>query len=300
MYDLVIIGSGPAGLSAAVYGCRAQMNLIVIEKNYMSGGQVINTSEVDNYLGLQGVNGFDMATTFREHAEKLGAQFVEDEVTEITDCGDYKIVTGFAGTYETKNVLFAMGASHRLLGVPGEAKYTGRGVSYCATCDGAFFKNKTVAVIGGGDVAVGDAIYLSKICKKVYVIHRRDSLRAAKSLQARLATLENVEMIWNSEVKAIEGERRVTNILVYNKDTDETTKLPVDGTFVAVGTIPQSEIAKGLVELNEAGYIKADEDGRTSTKGFFVAGDVRTKPLRQIITAASDGANAIFSIEQEL
>lgn len=300
MYDLIIIGSGPAGLSAAVYGCRAQMNLIVIEKNYMSGGQVINTSEVDNYLGLPDINGFDMATTFREHAEKLGAQFVEDEVTEITDCGDYKVVTGFAGTYEAKNVLFAMGASHRLLGVPGEAKYTGRGVSYCATCDGAFFKNKTVAVVGGGDVAVGDAIYLSKICKKIYVIHRRDSLRAAKSLQTRLLSLENVEMVWDSEVKSIEGERRVNRISVYNKNTEETTELPVDGIFVAVGTIPQSSLAEGLVELNESGYIKAGEDGRTSTKGFFAAGDVRTKPLRQIITAAADGANAIFSMEEEI
>lgn len=300
MYDLIIIGSGPAGLSAAVYGCRAQMNLIVIEKNYMSGGQVINTSDVDNYLGLPGINGFDMATTFREHAEKLGAQFVEDEIIEITDCGDKKILTGLVGTYETKNVLFAMGASHRLLEVPGEAKYTGRGVSYCATCDGAFFKNKTVAVVGGGDVAVGDAIYLSKICKKIYVIHRRDSLRATKSLQTRLASLENVEMIWDSEVKAIEGERRINSICIYNKKTEETTKLLVDGVFVAVGTIPQSSLAQGLVELDQAGYIKAGEDGSTSTKGFFAAGDVRTKPLRQIITAAADGANAIFSIETEL
>lgn len=300
MYDVVIIGSGPAGLSAAIYGCRAQMKLLVVEKNYMSGGQIINTSEVDNYPGLPGINGFDMAMKFREHAESLGAEFSEDEITAIADQGSYKVLTGLQGIYETKYVLFAMGASHRLLGVPGEDSFTGKGVSYCATCDGAFFRNKTVAVVGGGDVAVEDAIYLARLCAKVYVIHRRDALRAAKSLQARLASFNNVEMIWDSQVTSIEGEKRVNSIQVYNRKTEETVTLVLDGVFIAVGTVPQSDLAKGLVELDEAGYIKAGEDCQTGRKGFLAAGDVRTKKLRQIVTAASDGANAISSIEEEL
>lgn len=300
MYDVVIIGSGPAGLTAAIYGCRAQMKLLVVEKNYMSGGQIINTSEVDNYPGLPGINGFDMAMKFREHAEGLGAEFAEDEITAIEDRDDCKVLTGLQGTYKAKNVLFAMGASHRLLGVPGESTFTGKGVSYCATCDGAFFRNKTAAVVGGGDVAVEDAIYLARLCAKVYVIHRRDTLRAAKSLQTRLASFDNVEMIWDSQVTAIEGEKRVNSIQVYNRKTEKTTTLALDGIFIAVGTVAQSDLARGLVELDEAGYIKAGEDCRTGRKGFFAAGDVRMKKLRQIITAAADGANAISAIEEEL
>ncbi len=300
MYDVVIIGSGPAGLAAAIYGCRAQMNLLVVEKNYMSGGQVINTSEVDNYPGLPGINGFDMAMKFREHAQNLGAEFAEDEIVSIEEMQEGKILTGLQGIYQTKNVLFAMGATHRLLGAAGEQEFTGRGVSYCATCDGAFFRNKTTAVVGGGDVAVEDAIYLARLCKKVYVIHRRDTLRAAKSLQTRLASFDNVEMIWDSEVTAIEGEKRVSRIQVHHRKTGETTPLAVDGIFIAVGTVPQSELARGIVDLDEAGYIRAGEDGKTGRKGYYAAGDVRTKKLRQIITAASDGANAISSIEEEL
>ena len=207
MYDLIIIGSGPAGLSAAVYGRRAGFSTLVIEKNPMSGGQVLNTYEVDNYLGLPGINGFDMGMKFREHAEKMQAEFVEADVLGIEDMGDLKLVKTAEGDYEAKAVIIASGASHSHLGVPGEEELSGMGVSYCATCDGAFFRGKTVAVVGGGDVAVEDAIFLARACEKVYLIHRRDSLRAAQSLQNTMLALPNVEVCWNSVVEHQRGRK---------------------------------------------------------------------------------------------
>lgn len=201
MYDLIIIGAGPAGMSAAVYGKRAGLNLLVIEKNPMGGGQVLTTYEVDNYLGLPGINGFDMGMKFQEHAKNAGAEFLEAEVTGVEDQGTVKVVHTDHGDFETKTLILAAGAHHAHLNVPGEEELAGMGVSYCATCDGAFFRNRTVAVVGGGDVAVEDAIFLARFCEKVYVIHRRDSLRAAKTLQDRLFALPNVEMVWNHTVK---------------------------------------------------------------------------------------------------
>lgn len=300
VYDLIIIGSGPAGLSAVIYAERAKLNTLVIEQNYMSGGQVINTYEVDNYPGLPGINGFDMAMKFREHADKLGAKFVEDTVSSMELSGGEKVVVGAKETYRAKTVLIATGATHRKLGVPGEERLAGMGVSYCATCDGAFFRNKTTAVVGGGDVALEDAIFLGRICEKVYLIHRRDELRGAKTLQEQLFAMPNVEVIWDTTVESIDGEDKVASIQLKNVKTGEVSAKTVDGVFVAVGILPNDEAYKGQVGTDASGYIQAGEDGVTSVPGVFVAGDVRTKLLRQVVTAVADGANALTSVERYL
>lgn len=300
MYDVIIIGSGPAGLAAAIYAQRAKLEMVIIEENYISGGQVVNTYEVDNYPGLPGINGMDLGMKMREHAEKMGAQFVRAKVVEIQAEGDIKVVKTEDETYEAKTIIFAAGAKHRTLDIPGEKEFTGMGVSYCATCDGAFFRNKVTAVIGGGDVAVEDAIFLARLCKKVYVVHRRDELRAAKILQDNLLSLDNVEMVWDSVAEEIRGEGLVKELSVKNVKTGEQRTLDVDGVFVAVGILPNSELLKDQVRTDKGGYLEAGEDGVTSIPGVFAAGDVRTKQLRQIITAASDGANCITSVQEYL
>lgn len=300
MFDVIIIGSGPAGLSAAIYGARAGLNQLVLEMSPMSGGQIMQTYEVDNYPGLPEIAGFDMATKFREHADKLGVHFMTAMVTKIEDLGEKKAVITDIGTYEAQNIILATGANHATLGVDGEEQLLGCGVSYCATCDGAFFKRRTVAVIGGGDVAVEDAIFLARLCEKVYVIHRRDKLRAQKVLQEQLFAFPNVEMIWDSEVLSINGEDQVESLTVLNKKLQEKTQLSVSGVFVAVGIIPNTSLVKDLVELDEASYVKADETGKTSCRGIFVAGDARKKALRQVVTAVADGANAITSVQENL
>lgn len=292
MYDLIIIGSGPAGLSAAVYGKRAGLNLLVLEKAPMSGGQVLNTYEVDNYLGLPGMNGFDMGMQFRAHADKLGVEFRETEVLSLSERNGMKIVKTDAEELEAKTVILATGAVHARLGVPGEEELSGMGVSYCATCDGAFFRGKAVAVVGGGDVALEDAIYLARTCEKVYLIHRRDELRGAKVLQEELQSLENVEILYSCTVEEIQGEDAVENLRVKNVKTGEISDLPVAGIFVAVGIRPNTELVRNMVDCDEGGYILAGEDCATSVPGLYAAGDVRKKPLRQIITAVADGANA--------
>lgn len=300
VHDIAIIGSGPAGLSAAIYAKRAELDTIVIEKNMMSGGQILNTYEVDNYPGYPGISGFDLGMKLREHADRLGAEFKEDTVVSAELTGPVKRIVCEEASYEAKTVIIASGAHHRKLGVPGEALLAGAGVSYCATCDGAFFRGKVTAVVGGGDVALEDAIFLARMCSKVYVIHRRDELRGAKSLQKKLFSLENVEVIWDTVVEEIAGESRVKSLKLFNKKTEERSELPVDGVFVAVGIEPDSREYKGQVEMDAAGYIVAGEDGKTSVSGVFAAGDVRTKALRQIITAAADGANCVTSAEQYL
>ena len=301
IYDLIIIGSGPAGLAAAIYAQRAKLNTLVIEKAMVSGGQVLNTYEVDNYPGLPGIGGYDLGMKFREHADKLGAVFAEDEVVRIEDEGEgsAKRVIGQDKTYEARALILATGAHHRLLGVPGEQELSGAGVSYCATCDGAFFRNKVTAVVGGGDVAVEDAIFLARMCSKVYFIHRRDQLRAARSLQEKLFSLDNVEMIWDSVAEEICGEEQVNGLKIANVKTGEKKTLSLQGVFIAVGITPESQAFEGLVDM-EQGYIKAGEDCATSVPGIFAAGDVRKKNLRQIITAAADGANAVTSVEHYL
>lgn len=299
IYDVVIIGSGPAGLAAAIYAERAELNAIVIEKNVVSGGQVLTTYEVDNYPGVKGIGGYDLGMKFREHADSLGAEFVEDEVVRIETEGDVKKVVCTGNTYETRTVIIATGASHRKLGIPGEEELAGMGVSYCATCDGAFFRGKTTAVVGGGDVAIEGAIFLARLCKKVYVVHRRDELRGAKSLQKKLFSLDNVEMVWDSVAERIEGENKVERLAVSNVKTGETRELELQGVFIAVGISPNSAAFEGTVEM-ENGYIRAGEDCASSCPGIFAAGDVRTKGLRQIVTAVADGANAITAVERYL
>ena len=300
MYDIIIIGSGPAGLSAAIYAQRACLDTIVIEKNGISGGQVLNTWEVDNYPGFPGVTGFELSRQFREHANKLGARVVQDEVVQVELSGNVKKVVCEEETYEARCVILASGAHHRTLEVPGEEELRGAGVSYCATCDGAFFRGRTVAVVGGGDAALEDAIFLARMCEKVYIVHRRDKLRGAKRLQERLQALENVEFVWNSETAAIEGNGQVEALWLRQTKTGEERRLDVDGVFIAVGIAPESELYAGQLELDEQGYIRADESGQTSVPGVFAAGDVRTKALRQILTAASDGANCVASAERYL
>lgn len=300
MYDIIIIGSGPAGLSAAIYAQRACLDAIVIEKNGISGGQVLNTWEVDNYPGFPGVTGFELSRQFREHANKLGARVVQDEVVQVELSGNVKKVVCEEETYEARCVILASGAHHRMLEVPGEEELRGAGVSYCATCDGAFFRGRTVAVVGGGDAALEDAIFLARMCEKVYIVHRRDKLRGAKRLQERLQALENIEFVWNSETVAIEGNAQVEALRLRQTQTGEEKRLDVDGVFIAVGIAPESELYAGQLELDEQGYIRADESGQTSVPGVFAAGDVRTKALRQILTAASDGANCVASAERYL
>ena len=321
MYDLIIIGSGPAGLSAAVYAKRAGLDALVMEKSPMSGGQVLTTYEVDNYLGMPGINGYDLGMKFREHADRMGVEFLETEVSGVeriknrnryeentselvaasnSGAGEGFCIVTDKGEYRAKTILAATGAVHAKLGVPGEEELAGMGVSYCATCDGAFFRKKTVAVVGGGDVAIEDAVFLSRMCEKVYLIHRRDELRAAKVLQERVKNLSNVEILWDTVVDEILGEDQVKKISIRNVVSGEKRELEMDGVFIAVGIHPNTELFENLVECDEKGYIIAGEDGATTEDGIFAAGDVRSKPLRQIVTAVADGANAIAGIQNFL
>lgn len=300
MYDFIIIGAGPAGLSAAVYGIRAGLKLLVLEQSPISGGQILNTYEVDNYLGLPGISGYDMGQTFRSHADKLGVEFVEARVRSIEDLEDHKVIHTRKQDYECRAVLVATGANHAHLGVPGEEELSGMGVSYCATCDGAFFKGRTVAVVGGGDVALEDAIYLAALCERVYVVHRRDEFRGAAVLQKKLMELSNVTILTSHTIKEICGEDSVEEILLLDGKSGEEKKLAVSGVFVAVGIHPETELLKDMVACDEAGYVLAGEDGMTSCPGILVAGDIRKKPLRQVITAVADGANAAVAAENYL
>lgn len=301
IYDLIIVGSGPAGLAAGIYASRADLNFIVIEKNPVSGGQIINTYEVDNYPGVPGVSGFELADRFRKHCDNQGVDFVTGDVKAFEVKDKIKtIILDNGDSYKAKTIIISTGAVYKKLGVKGEEELSGMGVSYCATCDGAFFRNKDVAVVGGGDVAVEDAIFLARLCRKVYVIHRRDELRAAKSYQQKLKSLENVEFLWDSEVEEIHGQETVESATISNVKTKEKKELNIEGIFIAIGNMPSSDVYKELVETDQNGYIIAGEDCETNVKGVFAAGDIRVKDLRQIITAAADGANAITAVEKYL
>lgn len=300
IYDIAILGAGPAGISAAIYAARAQLCTLWLEKKFAQGGQIVDTYEVDNYPGLPGINGIDLGETMAAHAQKLGLVPMRENVLSVEDQKGIKVIRTKKNEYRARTVILAFGAAHRTLGIPGEEALSGMGVSYCATCDGAFFRDRTVAVIGGGNVAAEDAILLSRTCRKVYVIHRRDRLRADKILQQKLFACENVELIWDTVPLAIEGEQKVTGLKLQNKKNGQENILPVDGVFVAVGIVPNTEIFRGLVKLDEGGYVVAGEDCVTSMPGIMAAGDIRTKQLRQVVTAVADGANAVVSAERFL
>lgn len=299
MYDVIIIGSGPAGLSAALYAKRAMLNVLVLEQLPISGGQIINTNNVDNYIGLPSVGGFELAQRFREHVDSLGVEFRTVAVDCVVDKGAYKLITLDGGEQlKTKTVVIASGTKNKKLGIPGEEELTGKGISYCATCDGAFYRDKVVAVVGGGDVALEDALYLSNICKIVYIIHRRDEFRGAKFLGDKVVQRDNIEIIWNTTIENIVGQNRLEGITIKNKLTGEVRNLKIDGLFVAIGKTPNSIPVKNIVQTDSAGYIVADENCKTSVGGIFAAGDIRTKKVRQIVTAVADGAVCMFSVEE--
>ncbi len=299
LYDIVIIGGGPAGLTAAIYAARAELSTLVLEKEPMCGGQIINTYEVDNYPGIPGISGFALAEKFKEHCDRLGAVFGEGEIESIDYSGKNKKIILKDGTIlMTKCIIISTGAAYRKLGVKGEEEFAGMGVSYCATCDGAFFRNKDTMVVGGGDVAVEDAIFLARLCRKVYIVHRRDEFRAVKTLVTSLKSYENIELVMDSVVEEIQGDKMVTGAVVRNIKTEEVQTIPLSGVFIAVGNKPNSELFVPEVETDETGYLKAGEDCETNIPGVFAVGDIRTKQLRQIITASSDGANAVTSVER--
>ena len=291
MHDIIIVGAGTAGLSAAIYGLRAGKSVLVLEQASY-GGQIINTPEIENYPAIQKISGFEFATNLYNQAKNLGAEFAFEKVEGIEDKGQFKEVKTKDKSYEGKTVILATGAKNRSLGVEKEEELVGKGISYCATCDGMFYRGKVVAVNGGGNTAVEDATFLSDYVQKVYVIHRRDEFRADKAEVDRLVAKPNVELVLNSTVKRLESDASgLTGVVVANKDGEERT-LKVDGLFVAIGQAPDNQAFSELVELDGNGYISAGESTLTKTPGIFTAGDCRTKAVRQLATSASDGAVA--------
>ncbi len=299
MFDTVIVGSGPAGLTAAIYASRAALNFVVLEKAGYSGGQIVTTNDLDNYPGMPHIDGASFSMALQDHAEKLGATIQDAEVSSIVRADDGSFVIKVIGQDDilSKSVVLATGANPRNLNIPGEQEYLSRGVYYCATCDGAFYRGKVVAVIGGGNTALEDVLFLAKICKKVYLVHRRDELRGDRSAQDRIFALDNVEFVKSALPVAVKGDgKRVNALEVEYKKTGEHGDLSLDAVFVAVGTVPNNSLVPEGVALDESGYVVAGEMGKTSLAGCFVAGDLRTKELRQVITAAGDGANVIKSV----
>ena len=290
MTDIIIIGAGPAGLTAAIYARRASKSVLVLEaKSY--GGQIINTPEIENYPAAAHISGVDFAMRLYEQAKELGAQIVFEKAVEIRDEGTEKTVVTNKNTYTCRALILATGSENRKLGLDGEDRLVGRGVSYCATCDGSFFRGKTVAVVGGGNTALEDALYLADLCEKVYLIHRRDAFRGEEASAERLKARENVEFVYNSQVTKLLREKRLTGIEVTNKDGSVRT-LEVNGLFIAVGRIPENQNFASLITLDETGYVLAGEDCRTNVPGIYVAGDNRKKEVRQLVTATADGAVA--------
>lgn len=299
VYDILIVGGGPAGYTAALYGARSGFATAVLEK-LSPGGQMATTSDVENYPGFPGViDGFELGERMQEGAEKAGAETVFAEVTKLDLLADPKVVETSEGTFLGRTVILATGAHPRKLGIPQEEALVNRGVAYCATCDGNFYKDKVVVVNGGGNTAVGDALYLAKLASKVYLVHRRDTLRATPIYIQRLKDA-GVEIIWNSVVSGLQADKKLTGVELTDVKTGEKRVLPADGLFVAIGQLPESSLAAGQVATDKAGYILAGEDTKTSVPGVFAVGDVRTKAVRQIITAAADGAVAVHFAEEYL
>lgn len=297
--DVVIIGGGPAGLSAAIYAKRAMLNFVVLEK-FLPGGGIANTFELENYLGVGNVTGMAFAEMMTKHVNDLGVDVLMEEVRSIDLNQEIKKIETNKHTYLTKNIVIATGASSKKLNCIGETDFLGRGVSNCATCDGFLFKDKTVMVVGGGDVAVEDAIYLSRMAKKVYLVHRRDELRAVKSLQDRVLQIENVEILWHHELKEIKGKDFVESVRIIQNQTNESKTMAMDGVFIAVGYTPNSQFIKDKVEMDEQGWIYTDPRCETNVKGVYAVGDIRDTILRQVATAVSDGAVAISEISKTI
>ena len=300
IYDVIVIGGGPAGYTAALYTARAGLSTLVIEKLY-AGGQMTQTNQIDNYPGFhEGIDGFTLGMNMQLGAKRFGVETVNAQVRSVRLHGALKSVQTGTDSYEARTVIIATGAGHRALGVEKEADLTGKGVAYCAACDGMFYKNKTVAVVGGGNSAAADALVLSRIAKKVYLIHRRDTLRATKVYQDQLNNTENIEFLWNSQVLELLHREKLTGVRLQNIRSGEENTLDLDGLFISVGRKPVTELFGDQLELDGAGYIVADESTRTNIPGVFAVGDVRTKAVRQIVTAAADGAVAAFYAEEYL
>ncbi|MBQ2606159.1 MAG: thioredoxin-disulfide reductase [Clostridiales bacterium] len=294
MADIIIVGAGPAGLSAAIYARRAGMNTVVYEAESY-GGQIINTPEIENYPAIAKISGFDFADGLYKQAEALGAEIKFDKVTEIKPVeGGFEVATEYSGTENCKAVVLAVGAKNRHMGIAREEELTGKGVSYCATCDGAFYKGKTVAVTGGGNTAVEDAIYLCGMAEKVYLVHRRNEFRAEETLVNAAKAIENLEFVTPYVVKELKGEPKLSSVVLENREDGSEKELAVDGLFVAIGQEPATASFKDLVALT-GGYIEAGEDCRTNVPGIFAAGDGRTKKVRQLTTACADGAVAALA-----
>ena len=297
IYDMVIIGGGPGGYTAALYAARAGLDVVVLER-LSAGGQMAMTHQIDNYPGFaQGIDGFSLAEKMQEQAERFGAETAYADVTQVDLRADSKVVQTSEGTFLGRTVVLATGADPRMLGVDHEGELAGRGVTYCAACDGMFYRGKTVVVVGGGNTAAADALLLSRVAKKVVLVHRRDALRATKIYHEPLMQAENIELRWNSAVTELLYEERLTGVRIRDLTDGGETELPCDGIFISIGRKPATDLVKGQLELDGSGYIAAGETTQTSIPGVYAVGDVRTKLLRQVVTAVADGAMAVHMAE---
>jgi thioredoxin reductase (NADPH) len=299
-YEVIIIGGGPAGLTAGLYTSRSRLDTLLIEMGLL-GGQMTTTELIDNYPGFpQGINGDELSRLMEEQAKRFGLEVVTQSVVEVKLEGNKKVVKTDEGSYFCNSLIVCTGTEYRKLGVPGENEFAGRGVSYCATCDGAFFRDSQIIVVGGGDSALTEALYLTKFAKEVTIIHRRDALRGTKIYQERVFANPKIKLLWDSVVQEIKGDSVVRSVLVKNLKTGKVTEHSAEGVFIFVGLLPRTQFLKGLVQIDEGGYILTDENGETSVKGIFAAGDCRKKLLRQIATAVGEGATAAFAAEKYL
>ncbi len=300
VYEVIIIGGGPAGMTAGLYTSRSRLRTLLIETGLL-GGQITTTELIENYPGFpEGINGSELSQLMEEQAKRFGLEIIQQEVIEVRLEGDRKVVKTHESDYYSKTLIISSGTEYRKLGIPGEDAFIGRGVSFCATCDGAFFKDSRIVVVGGGDSALTEALFLTKFAKEVIIIHRRDALRATKIYQERTFANPKINFLWNSVVQEIKGDKMVQSILVKNVKTNEVKEVQTEGIFLFVGISPKTQFLKGLVQMDEGGYILTNENCETSVKGIFAAGDCRKKLLRQVTTAVGDGATAAFAVEKYL